>query len=95
MTGSSYDRWDENRRQSVTDIARRAIGHSHGWNVAGAGSFGLANGPVLNVDDDEVMDKLVARMMVHTQKVIVPCKFCGSHNAFSNPTCVQCGGPLG
>lgn len=44
--------------------------------------------------DDEAMDKLVARMMVHTQKVIIPCKWCGSHNAYSNPTCVKCGGPL-
>ena len=59
------------------------------------GSNDRKNEPYLNFEDDTVMDKLVARMMVHTQKVIIPCKFCGSHNAFSNPTCVQCGGPLG
>ena len=66
----------------------------------GTGTYPLASGgwPTVrdfDLEDERTMDKLVARMMVHTQKVIIPCKFCGSHNAFSNPTCVQCGGPLG
>ena len=83
-------------RSSVADIARRAVGLSDNWNVAGTGNFPTIRAPYLNIEDDEAMlDRLMGRLMVHTQKVVVPCKWCGSHNAFSNPTCVKCGGPLG
>lgn len=34
-------------------------------------------------------------MYIHAQKVIVPCPHCSSRNAVTNPTCVQCGAPLG
>ena len=45
--------------------------------------------------DDSFMDKLLGRMMEHTRLVIIPCKYCGSHNAFSNPCCIKCGAPMG
>lgn len=44
---------------------------------------------------DTLLDKLMGRMMEHTRLVIIPCRHCGSHNAFSNPTCIQCGAPMG
>lgn len=50
--------------------------------------------PELEIND-KLLDKLMGRMMEHTRLVIIPCKFCGSHNAFSNPTCIQCGAPMG
>lgn len=34
-------------------------------------------------------------MYVHAQKVIVPCRYCHSHNAVSNSNCVSCGAPMG
>jgi hypothetical protein len=40
-------------------------------------------------------DALWEKMYVHAKKVIVPCSYCGSHNAFSNATCVRCGAPMG
>ena len=35
------------------------------------------------------------QMYVQAKSVIVPCRYCASHNAVSNPTCVRCGGPMG
>ena len=32
---------------------------------------------------------------IYAKPAIVPCPYCKSDNAVTNPTCVQCGGPLG
>lgn len=40
-------------------------------------------------------DDLWERMYVRPKPVIIVCGACKSHNAISNPTCVQCGAPMG
>lgn len=35
------------------------------------------------------------RMYVHPKPVIIVCGYCKCHNAISNPTCIQCGAPMG
>ena len=44
---------------------------------------------------DNGIDELWDRMYVNPKPVIVACGYCNSHNAISNPTCVQCGAPMG
>lgn len=41
------------------------------------------------------IDALWDRMYTKAKSVIVVCRYCKSHNAISNPTCVRCGAPLG
>lgn len=43
------------------------------------------------------LNSLAAKLMDHILNfaVIVPCAHCDSANAFTNPTCVQCGAPMG
>lgn len=41
------------------------------------------------------MDKVWERMYVQPKPVIVICRYCHSHNVISNPTCIQCGAPMG
>ena len=45
----------------------------------------------INYDEDSMWD----RMYVRPRPVIIVCAFCKSHNAISNPTCVQCGAAMG
>ena len=40
-------------------------------------------------------DALWERMYIKPKPVIIMCGFCKSHNAVTNPTCVQCGAPMG
>lgn len=40
-------------------------------------------------------DDLWERMYVQPKPVIVVCRYCQSHNAISNPVCIQCGAPMG
>lgn len=50
------------------------------------------NGKVnINVTDD-MIHQIVDRMYKKGQRVIEPCRYCGSGNAITNPVCVQCGG---
>lgn len=44
-------------------------------------------------DLDALAEKLADK--IYSRKVIIPCKYCRAANAYDNPTCVQCGGPLG
>lgn len=43
----------------------------------------------------ETIDALWEAFYGRHLKVIVSCKYCNSMNARTNPTCVQCGGPMG
>lgn len=36
-----------------------------------------------------------SRSTANERKPIVTCKYCAAMNAFDNPRCVQCGGPMG
>ena len=49
--------------------------------------------PTPSLDLDSLADKLWEKLQ--NRPVIIPCPYCRSHNAFDNPVCVQCGGPLG
>jgi len=49
--------------------------------------------PKFDIVTDDLVDRLWEKMT--GRPVIVPCPYCYSHNAVANPTCVQCGGPLG
>lgn len=42
---------------------------------------------------DELVDKLWEKM--YQQPVLVRCPHCDSANVITNPTCIQCGAPLG
>ena len=46
-----------------------------------------------NLDIEALADKLWEKL--NSKPVIIACPYCKSHNAVTNPTCVQCGGPLG
>ncbi len=46
-----------------------------------------------NLDIEALADKLWEK--IYNKPSIIPCPYCKSHNAVTNPTCVQCGGPLG
>lgn len=39
-------------------------------------------------------DALWERMYIAAKRVIVSCRYCGAHNAITNPVCVQCGAAL-
>lgn len=45
----------------------------------------------VNFDEEQFWNM----MYIKPKPVIVVCAFCKSHNAISNPTCVQCGAPMG
>lgn len=47
----------------------------------------------LDLDIEALADKLWEK--IYNKLAIIPCPYCKSHNAVTNPTCVQCGGPLG
>lgn len=47
----------------------------------------------LNLDIEALADKLWEKL--NSKPAIIPCPYCKSHNAVTNPTCVQCGAPLG
>lgn len=40
-------------------------------------------------------DYIWEQMHVRPKPVIIICGFCKSHNAIDNPTCIQCGAPMG
>lgn len=40
-------------------------------------------------------DALWENMYVKPKPVIIVCGYCKSHNAVTNPTCIQCGAPMG
>lgn len=66
------------------------------WN----GGFYLASGTVLQpnsgfVERVDMAEEMWERMYITPKPVIIICGFCKSHNAISNPTCVQCGAPMG
>lgn len=50
--------------------------------------------PALDLDTLDI-DALWEKMYTKAKAVIITCRYCNSHNAISNPTCVQCGAPLG
>lgn len=79
---------------NINDIVRRAVGSPVDMYISTGTNYLRYdyNEPEIS---DSMMDKLLGRMMTHTQLVILPCKYCGSHNAFSNPTCIKCGAPMG
>ncbi len=41
------------------------------------------------------LDYVWQQMYAHPKPVIIVCGFCKSHNAISNPTCIQCGAAMG
>ena len=47
--------------------------------------------------DFELTEDIVTRLWekLYNRPAIVPCKHCASHNAVTNPVCVQCGAPMG
>lgn len=57
--------------------------------------LGLSDGITGRLDGASLAAMMWDAMYVHAQKVIVPCPYCASHNAITNPTCVRCGGSLG
>lgn len=59
--------------------------------LGASGSPYLAPEP-LDVSD-EWIDKIWEKM--YSRPVIVRCSHCNSHNVISNPTCIQCGAPMG
>lgn len=58
----------------------------------GYGVITANNQPDLNMSED-LIDKLWKKM--YERPVIVRCGSCNSHNVITNPTCVQCGAPMG
>ena len=70
---------------------------------AGTGSYNPYKYPVMsdevgNVEprmelSDDLIDKMWEKM--YSRPVIVRCSHCNSHNTISNPTCIQCGAPMG
>lgn len=42
---------------------------------------------------DDVVDQIWKKM--YERPVIVRCSHCNSHNVITNPTCIQCGAPMG
>jgi hypothetical protein len=42
---------------------------------------------------EDLVDQLWKKM--YERPVIVRCSHCNSHNVISNPTCIQCGAPMG
>ncbi len=44
---------------------------------------------------DTLAEKIMSMMYINPAPVIIVCRFCNSHNVISNPTCVQCGAPMG
>ena len=46
----------------------------------------------LDVSDDWI-DRIWQKM--YEKPVIVRCSHCNSHNVITNPTCIQCGAPMG
>jgi len=44
-------------------------------------------------DYDKLAEMLWKRMF--EQPAVVQCGHCKAHNAFTNPSCVQCGAPMG
>lgn len=40
-------------------------------------------------------DVLWEMMYIKPKPVIIVCGYCNSHNAVTNPTCIQCGAPMG
>lgn len=49
--------------------------------------------PPMDLDIEALANKLWEK--IYNKPAIIPCSYCKSHNAVTNPTCVQCGGPLG
>ena len=47
----------------------------------------------LDLDIEALANKLWEK--IYNKPSIIPCPYCKSHNAVTNSTCVQCGGPLG
>lgn len=45
------------------------------------------------LDIEALADKLWEK--IYNKPMTISCSYCSSHNAVTNPTCVQCGGPLG
>lgn len=41
------------------------------------------------------IDELWNQMYINPRPVIIICAYCKAHNALTNPTCVQCGAPMG
>lgn len=46
-----------------------------------------------DLDIEALADKLWEK--IYSKSAVIPCPYCKSHNAVTNPTCVQCGGSLG
>lgn len=46
---------------------------------------------------DSLMNDMIDRVLkeMHHVPVIILCPYCNSQNVFTNPTCVQCGAPMG
>jgi hypothetical protein len=67
------------------------------WNPFGDHEVHFITGSISNTQQHENIDpdELWNRMYVNPKPVIVSCGFCKSHNAITNPICVQCGAPLG
>ena len=64
----------------------------HGRYTRISGSVNVPESPLYgNIDPDVLWE----RMYVQPRPVIIVCGFCKSHNAITNPTCVQCGAPIG
>ena len=59
-------------------------------------SSGIPTGTVV-MGSDDVSDSLISKLWkkMFEMPVIVRCSHCNSHNVITNPTCIQCGAPLG
>ena len=60
---------------------------SNGNHMLSVGNDGVDFAP-----SDELIEKLWDKM--YSMPAIIPCQWCGCHNAYTNPACVQCGGPM-
>lgn len=52
---------------------------------------------ISNLSDDALADSLVEKLWkrMFEKPAIIACAYCTAHNAYTNPVCVQCGGPMG
>ena len=71
------------------------------YRISGSGALYVESNPITTVSGAttslDISDDLVNRLWdkLYNKKPIVFCTYCNSGNVFDNPTCVQCGAPMG
>lgn len=84
--------------EELYQYAAGSGGYPPEYVVSGSGSLMVRNSsykpiPKMDLDIEALADKLWEK--IYSKPAIIPCPYCKSHNAVTNPTCIQCGGPLG